>query len=63
MYKKEVLFSSVSQVSGFSLNNIEDSSKYYKTQFKIDKSQFKKAPEFTQVTGYVNTNPIKLSDL
>jgi thiol-disulfide isomerase/thioredoxin len=61
-YKKEVLFSSVTNVSGFSLNNIEDTSKYYTTQFKIDKSQFKKAPEFTQVTGYVNTNPIKLSD-
>jgi thiol-disulfide isomerase/thioredoxin len=59
----EVLFSSVSQASGFSLNNIENSSKYYTTQFKTDKSQFKKAPEFTQVTGYINTNPIKLSDL
>jgi hypothetical protein len=22
-------------------------------QFKIDKSQFKKAPEFTQITGYI----------
>ena len=62
-YNKEVLFSPVSQVSGFSVNNIEDTSKYYTTQFKVDKSQFKKAPEFTQVTGYVNTSPIKLSDL
>jgi thiol-disulfide isomerase/thioredoxin len=36
----------------------------YKTQFKIDKSQFKKAPEFTQITGYINTpGPIKISDL
>lgn len=33
------------------------------TQFKTDKPLFKKAPEFTQVTGYINTNPIKLSDL
>jgi thiol-disulfide isomerase/thioredoxin len=35
-----------------------------KTQFKIDKSQFKKAPEFAQITGYINTRgPIKISDL
>jgi thiol-disulfide isomerase/thioredoxin len=33
-------------------------------QFEIDKSQFKKAPEFTDITGYVNTPaPIKLADL
>src|ERR671913_1652434 len=32
-------------------------------QFSIDKSQFKKAPEFDKVTGYVNTKPINLSDL
>ena len=32
--------------------------------FIIDKSQFKKAPEFTGVTGFVNTPaPIKLADL
>ncbi|MGB6530242.1 MAG: redoxin domain-containing protein [Candidatus Nitrosopolaris sp.] len=32
--------------------------------FVIDKSQFKKAPEFTGVTGFVNTPaPIKLADL
>lgn len=33
-------------------------------QFKIDKSQFKQAPEFTGTTGYLNTPaPIKLADL
>jgi thiol-disulfide isomerase/thioredoxin len=33
-------------------------------QFKIDKSQFKKAPEFTGTTGHINTlAPVKLSDL
>jgi len=32
--------------------------------FAIDKSQFKKAPEFTGITGFVNTPaPIKLADL
>ena len=32
--------------------------------FMIDKSQFKRAPEFTGTTGYINTpSPIKLSDL
>jgi thiol-disulfide isomerase/thioredoxin len=34
-----------------------------KAQFSIDKSQFKKAPEFDKVTGYINTKPINLSDL
>jgi thiol-disulfide isomerase/thioredoxin len=33
-------------------------------QFGIDKSQFKKAPEFTGTTGYLNTpSPVKLADL
>jgi thiol-disulfide isomerase/thioredoxin len=34
-----------------------------KAQFSIDESQFKKAPEFDKVTGYINTKPINLSDL
>jgi thiol-disulfide isomerase/thioredoxin len=33
-------------------------------QFKMDKSQFKRAPEFTDTTGYINTpSPVKLADL
>jgi hypothetical protein len=32
-------------------------------QFSIDKSQFKKAPELAKISGYINTAPIKLSDL
>ena len=33
-------------------------------QFKMDKSQFKKAPEFTGTTGYINApSPVKLADL
>jgi thiol-disulfide isomerase/thioredoxin len=33
-------------------------------QFEIDKSQFKKASEFTGITGYINTpSPVKLADL
>lgn len=36
----------------------------YNVQFKIDKSQFKKAPEFTQIAGYLNTDPtITIADL
>jgi thiol-disulfide isomerase/thioredoxin len=32
--------------------------------FMIDKSQFRKAPQFTGITGYINTNSaIKLADL
>ncbi len=55
----------VSQASAFLLTSTQDDNftKYYNAQFKIDKSQFKMAPEFTQVTGYINTNPVKLSDL
>lgn len=34
-----------------------------KAQFSIDKSEFKKAPEFDKITGYINTEPINLSDL
>src|SRR5215831_9381880 len=34
------------------------------TLFEINKSQFKRAPEFTATTGYINTPaPIKLADL
>jgi thiol-disulfide isomerase/thioredoxin len=32
-------------------------------QFPIDKLQFKKAPEFDKITGYINTEPINLSNL
>ena len=32
-------------------------------QFSIDKSQFKKAPELAKIGEYINTAPIKLSDL
>ncbi len=32
-------------------------------QFSIDKSQFKRAPELAKISGYINTVPIKLSDL
>ena len=29
----------------------------------MDKSQFKKAPEFAKITGYINTEPINLKNL
>jgi thiol-disulfide isomerase/thioredoxin len=32
-------------------------------KLSIDKSQFKKAPEFSQITTYINTNETRLSDL
>jgi thiol-disulfide isomerase/thioredoxin len=47
----------------FSVKYYESSLKYHGIQFKTDKSEFKKAPEFTEITGYINTKPIKLSDL
>ena len=34
-----------------------------KAQFSVDNSQFKKAPEFEKVTGFINTKPIGLADL
>ena len=40
-----------------------DSMTTKKAQFSIDKSQFKKAPEFEKVTGYINTKPISLVEL
>ncbi len=64
-HKNEISFSTASAASGVSIPNIMDDrgAKVYMTQYKVDKSSFKKAPEFSNVTGYINTNPIKLSDL
>ncbi len=39
------------------------SGKITKIQYSIDKSQFRKAPEFMDVSGYINTSPISLKDL
>lgn len=44
-------------------NNDTTKTTIKKVQFSIDKSQFKKAPEFEKITGYINTEPINLSDL
>ena len=35
----------------------------HSTQFKTDKSNLKKAPDFAEITGYINTDPVKLGDL
>ncbi len=40
-----------------------ETGKISKTQYTVDKSQFRKAPEFAGISGYINTNPIKLADL
>jgi len=34
-----------------------------KAQLSIDKSHFRKAPEFEKITGFINTKPISLADL
>jgi thiol-disulfide isomerase/thioredoxin len=45
-------------------NGMATQPQIYKTQFKIDKSQFRKALAFTQITGYINTpGLIKITDL
>jgi thiol-disulfide isomerase/thioredoxin len=43
-------------------NSQNDETTIKKAQFSIDKSQFKKAPEFEKITGHINTKPINLSD-
>lgn len=48
-------------VSTVALDNA--SGKITKVQYSIDKSQFRKAPEFMDVSGYINTAPITLEDL
>jgi thiol-disulfide isomerase/thioredoxin len=40
-----------------------DSMTIKKAQFSVDKSQFKKAPEFEKITEFINTKPISLADL
>src|SRR5918996_1266133 len=42
---------------------MEEAAHIYNTQFKTDKSEFKKAPDFSKITGYINTDPVKLGDL
>jgi thiol-disulfide isomerase/thioredoxin len=39
------------------------SGKITKTQYSIDKSQFRKAPEFMGISGYINTSPLTLKEL
>jgi thiol-disulfide isomerase/thioredoxin len=48
-------------VSNVALDSASD--KITKTQYSIDKSQFRMAPEFKAVSGYINTSPITLKDL
>ncbi len=47
-----------SEIKGYSENG-----HFYNIQYIIDKSGFKKAPDFAQITGYINTKPITLADL
>jgi len=54
-------------ISDTTIENHTVTMKINATQFQhIDKSQFKKAPEFAQISGYINTpnnNPLTLSSL
>ena len=38
----------------------EDSLDIDTVQFKVDKSDLKKAPEFTQIEEYINTDPLRI---
>lgn len=55
----------MTQVTATSLSQMqtETNEKYHETQFKMDKSQSKEAPEFSKATRFVNTDPITLADL
>jgi thiol-disulfide isomerase/thioredoxin len=44
-------------------NNTTTANRANDAQFPIERSQFKRAPEFTEANGYINTAPIKLADL
>jgi thiol-disulfide isomerase/thioredoxin len=41
----------------------EDSLEIDTVQYKVDKSDLKKAPEFTQIEEYINTDPLRISEL
>ena len=53
----------VSAATSLTKMKTETNDKYYETQFKLDKSQFIRAPEIPQATGFVNTDTITLADL
>jgi thiol-disulfide isomerase/thioredoxin len=51
-------------IGGPAITNLISPNNAKAAQFKIDKSQFKKAPEFTGTTRHINTpTPVKLADL
>ncbi|MGA7369599.1 MAG: redoxin domain-containing protein [Nitrososphaeraceae archaeon] len=57
-------FDSATQLAqGSTVNRTITNNLTNNAQFPIDKSQFVKAPEFTETNGYINTAPIKLADL
>lgn len=57
-------FDSVTQLAQESTANSTITNNWIdNAQFPIDKSQFKKAPEFAENSGYINTELIKLADL
>lgn len=52
----------LNQKSGGGINTNGDDG-ISNVQLSVDKSQFKKAPEFQSITSYINSNGTKLSDL
>ncbi len=53
----------VSAATSLTKMKTETNDKYYESQFKLDKSQFIRAPEISQATGFVNTDTVTLADL
>ena len=57
-------FKSTSQLAQETIENSATTNRQINdTQFLIDKSQFKKAPEFADINRFINTAPIKLAGL
>jgi hypothetical protein len=58
-----LLLSTVS-ISPFVIKSYgEDSPDIDTVQYKVDKSDLKKAPEFTQIEEYINTDRLRISEL
>ncbi len=63
IYIKSISSNGNNKTSGSEINGNNENGHFYNIQYILDKSGFKKAPDFSQITGYINTKPIKLADL
>ncbi len=62
-YIKNIFSNGYNKILNSEIKGYSENGHFYNIQYIIDKSGFKKAPDFAQITGYINTEPIKLADL